>query len=136
MQLKKQQWDQKHRSNQQKTYCYCGKNGDWLKQMLQCNRCQQWFHEKCISSIQYPLYDGDRFYVFVCSVCNFGPEFLRRLEMSWPEIVRLLIYNLSTHSSTEYFDLHKVIIPYAIDNWNNLQLSSNVSFFLIFKILN
>lgn len=77
--------------------------------------------------MQYPLYAGDRFYVFVCSICNYGPEFLRRLEISWPEIVHLLIYNLSKHnSSMKYFDLHSVIIPYAIDNWENLQLSSSV----------
>ncbi len=38
---------------------------------------------ECVPSIKKSLLLGDRFYVFVCAVCNFGSEFLRRTDMTW-----------------------------------------------------
>ncbi|XP_047367512.1 uncharacterized protein LOC124956131 [Vespa velutina] len=119
-------WDVHHRVNAEQIYCYCGLNGEWYTQMLQCARCKQWFHEKCVSCLRYPLYSGDRFYVFVCSTCNYGKEFVRRLELKWVDLVHLMLYNLTVYNAKKYYDLDTVIIPYANDNWNSLQLPPRI----------
>ncbi|XP_025159345.1 metal-response element-binding transcription factor 2 isoform X2 [Harpegnathos saltator] len=119
-------WDAHHRVNAEQIYCYCGLNGEWYAQMLQCARCKQWFHEKCLRCLNYPLYSGDRFYVFVCSMCNNGKEFVRRLEMKWVDLVHLMLYNLTVYNAKKYYDLDTVIVPYANDNWYTLQLPQRI----------
>lgn len=53
-------WDVQHRQNHEQMYCYCGQRGKWFMQMLQCVRCQQWFHANCVKCLNAPLYFGDR----------------------------------------------------------------------------
>ncbi|XP_012253942.1 metal-response element-binding transcription factor 2 isoform X1 [Athalia rosae] len=119
-------WDAHHRVNAEQIYCYCGLNGEWYTQMLQCARCKQWFHEKCVSCLTCPLYSGDRFYVFVCSMCNYGKEFVRRLELKWVDLVHLMLYNLTVYNAKKYYDLDTIIVPYANENWNALQLPPRI----------
>ncbi|XP_019762373.2 PHD finger protein 19 isoform X1 [Dendroctonus ponderosae] len=120
-------WDTYHRVNEEQIYCYCGDHGEWYKQMLQCGRCKQWFHEKCIDCLQFPLYCGDRFYVFVCAICNHGKEFVRRLEIKWVDLVHLMLFNLTVHHCKKYYDLDTVVIPYISDNWHALQLGPKMA---------
>nr|CAD7568648.1 unnamed protein product [Timema californicum] len=119
-------WDSHHRTNTEQIYCYCAQPGDWYMQMLQCGRCRQWFHEKCVRCLQYPLYYGDRFYVFVCALCNYGKEFVRRLEMKWVDIVHLALFNLTIFHAKKYYDLDLSIIPYVNTHWNSFQLPPKI----------
>ncbi|XP_041974166.1 metal-response element-binding transcription factor 2 isoform X2 [Aricia agestis] len=107
---------------QNEAHCYCGEKSDWLAQMLMCCRCLRWFHQRCVSSLQYPLYAGDKLYIFSCANCNSGEEYLRRLELCWLDLAHLALYNLTAYNAPNYFDLDSVIMPYIMDNWHALQL--------------
>uniref|UniRef100_A0A182IL06 Uncharacterized protein n=1 Tax=Anopheles atroparvus TaxID=41427 RepID=A0A182IL06_ANOAO len=120
-------WDAPHQVNQTGQYCYCGEDGDWAKEMIQCCWCLQWFHGRCIRSLQFPIFLGDRFYVLLCSICNGGHEFVRRLETSYKDLLQLVLYNLMMRNGQRLFNLSRAILPYLEDNLRTLQAPDHIS---------
>lgn len=47
--------------------------------------------------------------------------------MKIEEVVELILFNLTVYQNKRFYDVHRVIAPYARDNWSALQLSPNVS---------
>jgi len=113
-------WNKDHTVNQQGVYCYCGESGSWYSKMVQCSRCCQWFHERCLAPrpMAMPIIFGDLFYLFVCSSCNHGSECLKRMDMSWTDLVHLALFDLTYKTCRTFHDLEKDLVPDVLANWS------------------
>ncbi|XP_032590701.1 polycomb protein Pcl isoform X2 [Drosophila grimshawi] len=115
-------WDEKHRVNEEQIYCYCGKPGKFDHNMLQCCKCRNWFHTQCMQNFKRKLLRGDIFFVFCCTVCNDGVEYLRRLQIDWVDMLHITLYNLRKHQHQKYHHLLKDIWPFILEQRHQLPI--------------
>ncbi|XP_040569712.1 metal-response element-binding transcription factor 2 isoform X1 [Lepeophtheirus salmonis] len=111
------EWDGEHLRNAQDRYCYCGQSGDWYKRMLQCEKCEQWFHQECIRATTSLLF-GDRFWRFLCTLCTGKcEEIVERLDISWTDALHLVLFNLTITNNKKFHDLETSILPFIRSKW-------------------
>jgi hypothetical protein len=75
----------------------------WKNRMIQCRRCFQWFHKFCVPAVEgKEVLLCDRWYLFVCGVCNGGfSEFLLQLEIRLPDALYLILWQLGNEPETK-----------------------------------
>ena len=86
--------------------------------------CSQWFHERCLAPRPYtmPVIPGDTAWLFVCSLCNSGSECLKRMDMTWPDLVHLALYDLTLKMNRKFHDFETDLMPHLLKNWSMFQL--------------
>jgi hypothetical protein len=62
-------WNEMHTINAEKTYCYCAQDRCIDKLNVQCGRCENWFHEDCMSSKLDMVMPFTLNYRFTCALC-------------------------------------------------------------------
>ena len=102
--------------------------------MLQCQRCQQWFHQECIRNPKIPqLLWGDRFWNFVCTICSgTTQEIVEKLPMGWVNALHLILFNLIGNVQLIF---HKKIMKFLVDLEFFLHAWKNRNLFLFFFLI-
>ncbi|RUS19537.1 hypothetical protein BC937DRAFT_87328 [Endogone sp. FLAS-F59071] len=81
--------------------CSCGVEEQTpLRPSIPCTKCNRAFHLQCINLAEHfwkAILLGDDFFYFTCLTCGRGKEVLRRLNMSWIDVVHISLFNL-THT--------------------------------------
>ncbi|KAI8916725.1 hypothetical protein DFJ77DRAFT_351654 [Powellomyces hirtus] len=83
--------------------CYCDKSpedDELYRPMLQCASCKNWYHQSCITAMKYwkpecRPFLGDDFYYLRCRSCTRGKETLKRLTLTWVDVIHITLLNLS-----------------------------------------
>ena len=92
--------------------------------MVRCSRCDQWFHERCLAPRPFsmPIISGDPFWLFVCSMCNIGSECLKRMDITWLDLVHLALFDLTSKTNRKFHDFDNDLMPFIEKNWSLFQL--------------
>ena len=79
---------------------------------------------ECVSCLHAPMMYGDRFYAFLCSLCNaptdagrgaVGNEFMLRLHMRWVDFIHLATFHLGMLLGKTYIDIHDDLVEGFLD---------------------
>ncbi|KAL9644669.1 hypothetical protein ABK040_015408 [Willaertia magna] len=60
------------------SYCHCRRTHNDYEQMIECEDCNQWYHEQCIGINIKDYNDGEKhFYCQYCNIIKYGIQFLQ-----------------------------------------------------------
>ena len=72
-----------------------------------------------------PIIPGDPFWLFVCVHCNSGSECLKRMDLSWTELVHLSLFDLTLKTERKFHHFEKDLLPFFRSSWNTFQLKKH-----------
>jgi len=113
-------WDENHRFNKQKRYCYCRESMEPEEPALQCVLCKDWFHPRCIAKLDRPLYHGEyRYFTFSCSMCNAGIEILKEHCRNWVQTGQVALLHMIMTRKQLWFKMRE-IADFLQTHWSHL----------------
>ncbi|KAJ3127375.1 Set1/Ash2 histone methyltransferase complex subunit ASH2 [Nowakowskiella sp. JEL0407] len=119
--------------------CYCGELKESKgKPNLTCYNCGKTFHQVCIEYItkwKYETFVGDDFYLFICKKCSPDGEIVKRLSLSWNDVVHLTLYVLSSTNTPrnvskdgiKFYHVKKDICEFIDTHWKQFWIKSRTA---------
>ncbi|CCG81778.1 Set1 complex component ash2 [Taphrina deformans PYCC 5710] len=88
-------WNTERTLNEQHKYCYCGDDRNLLDVDVQCTKCSNFFHGRCIGIDMGPVVPFMTNYEFVCKNCSSTlRETFTRTPCPWKNICASVMANL------------------------------------------
>jgi hypothetical protein len=72
-----------------------------------------------------PVSPGDPFWLFVCARCNSGSECLKRMDLTWTELVHLALFDLTMKTDRKFHHFDKDLMPFLQSSWDTFQLKKH-----------
>ncbi|KAI8923827.1 hypothetical protein BC831DRAFT_513893 [Entophlyctis helioformis] len=125
-----------HNAGSDGARCYCGEaREDKRRPLFHCIVCGNGFHQSCIDALKAWSYKpllGDDYYQFTCRGCGSGQEVIRRLSLSWVDVVHLVLFNLCqtmqarkvSPEGRKFYHWKQDICTFIESNWDILWLKS------------
>eukprot|EP00123_Amoebidium_parasiticum_P009309 comp19390_c0_seq1/m.22411 comp19390_c0_seq1/g.22411 ORF comp19390_c0_seq1/g.22411 comp19390_c0_seq1/m.22411 type:complete len:607 (-) comp19390_c0_seq1:221-2041(-) len=119
-------WNDKHTQNPQKKYCYCGTDRSTHELNLMCEKCRNWFHQRCVKVQCKKLMPFCLNYRFRCLHCNClmtgeEEEYFSVVEATWKNVLQTTIANLMLqHKKLDgkmHFNKDEHIVPFINKHW-------------------
>ena len=89
---------------------------------LQCDSCGGSVHFNCLQNGKPSIYEGDVLFDFICKHCRDGREIVKRMKLSWVQVIHLVLYVLTVKENGRqgFFRWKDEICCFINQHWNSL----------------
>ncbi|KAJ3119203.1 hypothetical protein HK098_005685 [Nowakowskiella sp. JEL0407] len=87
-------WNLLHTTNQERIYCYCGKDRTLNELNVQCHQCKNFYHQQCLKKNIGRMVPFVRNYKFICAWCQDTEFFELNDSNTWKDIAVTAYCNL------------------------------------------